>query len=107
MNKPKLFTVRVLGCDFKLKPGTAAELRGKWGRCDFQNRTIIYADHIHESAIREVIFHELLHLADSSVSTDKTELTEEQVNRVSAVLFGILNDHYALVNWLFAHKSEM
>jgi hypothetical protein len=106
MSKARSFRVRVLGCDFELRPGSPEELRGKWGRCDLQERSIIYADYLSKSAIRETVFHELLHTADVSVSINETELTEAQVTRVSAVLFGMLRDHSQLVDWLFGDEDE-
>lgn len=105
MSKTGSFKVRILGCNYKLKPGDSSELRGKWGFCDFQKRLILYADYLAESAIRECVFHELLHVADSSVSTEKTELTEEQITRLSSVLFGVLRDHSHLVDWLFKDED--
>lgn len=98
--KAMIGKVRILGCEFELRPGDPKEMRGRWGRFDLQNRTIIYATHMAESAIRETVFHELVHAADMSVSTEKTELTEEQINRISAMLFGVLRDHADLVEWL-------
>jgi hypothetical protein len=100
------FNIRVMGSDFELRSGSAKELRGRWGFCDFQNRELIYAQHLAKSAIREAVFHELIHVSDLTTSINATELTEEQVVRVSAVLFGILRDHSHLVDWLFGGEDE-
>ena len=106
MKTNRQFKIRILGCDYELRPGDPAELRGRWGFLDFQKRFIVYASHLEQSAVKEAVFHELLHASDLPLSTNKNELTEEQVERVSAVLFSILRDHSHLVDWLMNDENN-
>lgn len=100
----KSFKVRILGCDYDLRPGTPDELRGRWGYMDYQKREIVYAIHMNDSSVKDSIFHELMHAADLATSTDDNVLTEQQIMRISAVLFGILRDHGDLVKWLLEEE---
>ena len=96
--------IRVLGTNFYFGPGQPSELLSRWAYCDFQNREILYAEYIDSAAMREAVFHELIHAADISTATSDNEMAEDQVQRISAVLFGILRDHPWLVDWLMEEK---
>ena len=100
------FRVRILGCDYDLRPGEPNELRGKWGFTDIQRREIVYASHMDESTIKDAVFHELIHASDLATSTNDNELTESQAMRIGAVLFGILRDHDNLVDWLLDEETS-
>ena len=100
----RTFRVRILGCDYDLRPGEPEELRSRWGFMDIQKREIVYATHMDESTIKDAVFHELVHAADLATSTESNELTEQQAMRIGAVLFGILRDHDSLVEWLLKEK---
>jgi hypothetical protein len=95
-----MMRVRILGREYILKPGTAEELRGRWGFIDANEQKIRYADHIANGSKREAVFHELMHAADMMTANGDDEVGEGQVQRVSAVLFAILRDHPDLVKWL-------
>ncbi|KKN78990.1 hypothetical protein LCGC14_0344660 [marine sediment metagenome] len=98
------FRVRILGCDYDLRPGESDELHSRWGFMSIQKREIVYATHMDESTIKDTVFHELIHVADLATSTESNELTEQQVMRIGAVLFGILRDHDSLVEWLLGEE---
>jgi hypothetical protein len=70
------------------------------GFMDGNKREIVYAGHVHDSAIKETVFHELIHCADMLTATLDTELSEEQTTRISVTLFGIIRDHPEIVRWL-------
>lgn len=102
----RYFRVRILGCNYNLRPGEPNELRGRWGYMDVQEREIVYATHMDVSSVKGAVFHELIHAADLATSTNDNELSEAQTMRIGAVLFGILRDHGSLITWLFPFKEE-
>ena len=82
----------------ELRMETAAAL------CDSHTGTIIFQSGLVDDALKSIIFHELVHGADRETGTDKNLLTEDQVQRVAAVLFGALRSAPELVTWLMTEE---
>jgi len=92
--------VKVLGSDYSIVAGDQTSLRGRYGFCDFNSKEIVYADHMEDSTVREVVLHEIIHACDLATGVESNELTEEQTQRLSAVLFSVIRDNDSIFKWI-------
>jgi hypothetical protein len=54
----------------------------------------------------ETIFHEILHACDLSTCDVEGALKEDQISRLSSVLFGVMRDNPEIFQKLLREKSD-
>jgi hypothetical protein len=79
-------------------------MEGDLAICDSHTGTIIYQSGLVDDALKSIIFHELVHAADEATGTTANQLTEDQIQRIAAVLFGALRSAPDLTAWLVTEE---
>ena len=81
-------------------------IEGSMALCDSYSGAIVYQSGLPEDSLKSVVLHELIHAVDRETGTDKNLLTEDQVQRIAAVLFGSFRSNPDLINWLVDEEEE-
>jgi hypothetical protein len=86
-------TITILGTEFRVQKTLGHLLDDCLGECHIPERLILYSDQLPPDAAAEIVLHEVIHAIDGMTATEKDQLKEAQVQRISAVLFAVLREN--------------
>ena len=93
--------IMIFGVPWAVECSTIDDPEGALRLCIQKEARFVIDEEMPEIRQKQILFHEVLHAVDFESAAGKDSLTESQVVRIAAMVFGILRTNPHLVEYFF------